>query len=184
MIASRPLVTLEPGEEILFSIRRHLFVFYARVTSLVVLFFIPLFIAVFGISYLEGIFEDISGKMVFAFFFTLWLVVLWVLFFVRWTDYYLDVWIVTGKRVIDIEHKGIFNSQVSTFRLEEIRDVTVEMKGVIAAFLKFGTVYIHTAGEATDFVIRDAARPFELKEALLRAQGKMLDARSNNTSTV
>lgn len=184
MIASRPLVTLEPGEEILFSIRRHLFVFYARVTSLVVLFFIPLFIAVFGISYLEKLFETMSGEAVFAFFFTLWLVVLWILFFVRWTDYYLDVWVVTGKRVIDIEHKGIFNSQVSTFRLEEIRDVTVEMKGVIAAFLKFGTVYIHTAGEATDFVIHDAARPFELKEALLRAQGKMLDTRSNPTSTV
>lgn len=174
MLGTRPLVTLEPGEEIQFTIRRHLFVFYARVVSIIVLFFIPLFISVFGISYLERVFDFMPAIATFCFLFLLWLVILWELFFVRFTDYYLDIWIITSKRVIDIEHKGIFNSQISTFRLEEVRDVTVEIKGVVAAFLKFGTVHIHTAGDGADFVIKDAANPLELKEALLRAQGKTL----------
>ncbi|MEK7606304.1 MAG: PH domain-containing protein [Patescibacteria group bacterium] len=177
----RPLVRLNPGEEILFMIRRHLFVFYARLISLVVLFFIPLFFAVLLIRFFENVYDGLSGGLLFGFFYMLWLIVLWFIFFLRWTDYYLDVWIVTNMRVIDIEHKGIFNSEVSTFRLEEVRDVTVEMKGVVAAFLKFGTVTIHTAGEGVDFIIKDAAHPLELKESLLRAQGALLEKHPSST---
>ncbi len=171
MHGTEPLITLEPGEQILLSVRRHLFVFYARIIFILILLIVPLFAAPFVIPFFGRIAPGMSENAFFWALYSLWLTIVWILFFLRWTDYYLDVWIITNQRVIDIEHRGVFNSEVSTFRLEHIEDVTVEVHGVIATFLKFGTVHIHTAGESPDFVIRDANRPFEIKNALMRAQG-------------
>lgn len=177
MIGNHALVQLEDGEHIVLEIRRHLFVFYARIAFIVVLFFIPLFFAPLLISTASA--AGAPGGIMFTFYFFVWLLALWVIFFMHWTDYYLDVWIVTNRRVIDVEQKGVFHFEVSTFRLEQIQDVTIEVKGVLATFLKFGTIHIHTAGESPDFVIRDAANPIDVKEALIRTHGTAMERLTN-----
>ncbi len=182
MHGTEPLITLEAGEKILLSVRRHLFVFYSRIIFILVLILVPLFAAPFTIPFFERTAPELSGIAFFFALYTLWLTVVWILFFLRWTDYYLDVWVVTNQRVIDIEHHGIFHSEVSTFRLEHIEDVTVEVSGILATLLKFGTVHIHTAGESPDFVIKNAARPFDIKNALMRAQGNVSTLSSSSTS--
>lgn len=170
MIGSHALVNLENGETVLLQVRRHLFVFYMRILFVVLLFFAPLFFTPWIAALLGNVFS-VSGPLLFTAVFLLWTLTLWLVFFLQWTDYYLDVWIITDRRVIDIEQKGVFNFEISTFRLEQIQDVTIEVRGVIATLLKFGTIHVHTAGESPNFIIHDAAHPLEVKEALMRAHG-------------
>lgn len=169
------LASLEPGEEVLMEVRRHMFIFYAQIVILVVFFFIPLIASPFVVSFVDKFTGEGTGPLVFGFFFALWLLGLLMVFIYRWTDYYLDVWVITNKRIFDINQKGFFSRTVSACRIEKLQDVAIEVNGVLATFFKFGTVHIHTAGESHDFTIRDAANPLDVKNTIMKAHGKTID---------
>lgn len=169
------LISLEPGETVLMEVRRHMIVFYARILILVAFFFVPLFISPLIVLGVNKIAQNDIGAIVFGFLFTLWLAVIWMTFFYQWTDYYLDVWVITNKRIFDIDQKGFFNREISACRIEQLQDVSITVDGIMATFFKYGTVHIHTAGESHDFVIRDAADPMDVKNIILQAHGKTID---------
>jgi len=83
-----------------------------------------------------------------------------------WIDYYLDMWILTDKRLIDIEQTGLFQREVSEIPLFRIQDMTVSISGFLATFLKFGTIAVQTAGEK-DFHIRDISKVYEIKDLIM-----------------
>jgi len=169
------LITLEPGENVLMEVRRHMIVFYARILILVAFFFVPLFVSPLIVLGVNKIASNEIGTIIFGFLFTLWLAVIWMTFFYQWTDYYLDVWVITNKRIFDIDQKGFFNREISACRIEQLQDVSITVDGIMATFFKYGTVHIHTAGESHDFVIRDAADPMDVKNIILQAHGKTID---------
>lgn len=174
------LIMLEQGEHIVLEARKHMLVFYARLVFLVGLFFLPLIFSPFIIKMLNALSEPNSGSLIFGFLFALWLLALLIVFVYRWTDYYLDVWIITNKRLFDIEQKGFFTRTISSCRIEKIQDVSIEVAGILATFFKFGTVHIHTAGEKHDFSIRDAANPAHIKNTLMHTMGKTIDSTDSN----
>lgn len=91
---------------------------------------------------------------------------LWTRFFLLWSDHWLDVWIITDRRVIDIEQKGFFSRQVSSFSHDRIQDVTYEVAGLISTWLHIGNVRIQTASVSTDFVMRQVPNPDLVKEEI------------------
>jgi hypothetical protein len=169
------MVDLEENEHVILEVRRHMIVFYLRIMFLLVLFFVPLFLSPLITLMLNKVAGETTGAMIFGFLFALWLLGLWLIFFFQWTDYYLDVWVITNKRVFDIEQKGVFTREISVFRLEHLQDITTEMKGIVATFLKYGDVHIHTAGESHDITIKDAADPMAVKSTITRAQSSLLE---------
>ncbi|MCI0619796.1 PH domain-containing protein [Candidatus Wolfebacteria bacterium] len=179
------LVDLGENEHIVAEVRRHMFVFYTRITGVVFLIFLPLVFTAPIVQFLNGRFLETGlsaqagGGAFFTFLYLLWFLVLFVVFFFQWTDYYLDVWVLTTERIFDVEQRGAFNRQISVFRLEQIQDVTVEVSGVLATFLKYGDIHIHTAGEAKDFIIRDAADPLYIKKVIMEEHGKVIRARTD-----
>lgn len=177
------LVDLEPDEHIVAEIRRHMFVFYSRIIGLVILVFLPLAFTSTVVEFLNTKVLDAGGGILFAFLYLLWFLVMWIIFFFQWTDYYLDVWVLTNERIFDIEQKGMFNRHISVFRLERVQDVTVKVDGLLATFLKFGNVHIHTAGEGNDFIIRDAADPLHVKKIIMEEHGKVMRTRTNQETT-
>ena len=96
-----------------------------------------------------------------------------------WTDYYLDVWMVTDKRVIDIEQKGFFHRQTSVFRIERIQDVTVETHGIVATLLNFGDIHVQTAGEGQEFIMRGIANPKYVRRVILRQQDRVTNTETD-----
>lgn len=105
--------------------------------------------------------------------YSLWFLLLWVVFFIEWTDYYLDLWVITDRRIIDVEQKGFFHREVTSFKFEQIQDITVETRGLIETFLKFGTLHIQTAGHNREIVIRDAHQPEDARTLILRLSEKL-----------
>jgi hypothetical protein len=66
--------------------------------------------------------------------------------FSTWTHYYLDLWIITDRRIIVVDQIHFFNRNVSMFRLERLQDIEFKINGVIPTLLNFGTVQAQTAG--------------------------------------
>jgi len=99
---------------------------------------------------------------------TMWGLIIWVIFAVRWTDYYLDVLLVTNKRIMDIEQIGLFSRDTIETRLENIQDIRVEVVGFLASVMDFGNLHLQTAGSTTEFVIKNIHRPHKTKDIISR----------------
>jgi uncharacterized membrane protein YdbT with pleckstrin-like domain len=91
----------------------------------------------------------------------------WLFLFQNFMDYYLDIWIVTTKRVLNIEQTGLFARTVSELRLYRIQDVTSTVNGFIHTILDFGDMEIQTAGEKTRFVFEQIPHPTRVSRSVL-----------------
>lgn len=82
-------------------------------------------------------------------------------------DYWLDMWIVTDQRIINIEQNGLFSRTTSELRLYRVQDVTSEVNGFVRTMLDFGMVYVQTAGEKEYFAFEDVHHPNQIAKKIL-----------------
>jgi len=176
-------INLEQSEKIIYTARRHWFVILGRVLGILLLFIAPVIVYIFITTYGFPMPRLISGSLVFlsAALLSIWTLVLWILLFVIWTNYFLDVLIITNRKVIDIEQRGLFSREVSSFPLERIQDITIDIDGVIPTFLNFGDVHVQTAGAggSREFILRGAMHPASVKERILKEQQNIITKRGN-----
>lgn len=152
-------------EKIVAHIRKHWFVMVIEGIVLTIFALLPplaVLIIKSSITLSIGV-EVFSLGLVFYF---AWLILIWILFFLAWTDHYLDAWVVTDQRVIDIEQKGIFNREVSSLRLDKIQDITVSVNGFLATILSFGDLHVQTAGQQVEITFKNVSRPYEAKDII------------------
>lgn len=97
----------------------------------------------------------------------LYFMVLTVFLFLFWTLYYLDMWIITSNRIIDIEQHGLFSREISEIPMIRVQDVTIEIHGLLETLLKFGTIRVQTAGER-EFFIKGVPKLYEIKNTILK----------------
>lgn len=136
--------------------------------------FCILILPVFGYGeFLAGISSFVWYLLSIAY--TFWLLILWILLFIMWTNYYLDMLILTDKKVIRVEQNALFSREMSSFRLDRLQDITVEVNGIIATVLNFGTVYIETAGEKEEFVMRGVGHPYEVKNKIFLESQRQIE---------
>lgn len=166
------MITLDHDEKVILEVRRHWFVLLAQSLPLVFLMFFPLAIKigleVTGLADIVVLGKNIETLITIAT--AVWIWFIWIAFFIVWTDYYLDILMLTNKRIIDIEQKGLFSREISTFRLDRIQDVTVKVNGVIPTFFNFGDIHIQTAGEVPEISVKSIPDPHKVREIVSRAQ--------------
>jgi len=169
------IVSLQAGEEIRMVVRRHWFSLAIEgALAAFILLLIAFFIVGFDSFILLGSNGVSAAKVVSTgfFFFGFVGLLLWMHFFARWSDHWLDAWVITNKRVIDIEQFGFFRREVSSFELSSIQDVTYTISGIIPTWLHFGDVRMQTASVSQNLVMRQIAFPEEVKEYLITLIGK------------
>lgn len=154
------MIKIDENEKIILEKRRHWFILFSKTFFLIFLAFVPFLL--FTVS-------KFINFYIIIIFSALWFLFLWITFFILWTDYYLDILIVTDKRVIDIEQKGLFFREVSTLGLDKIQDIKIEVRGIINTLIDIGDVYIQTAGEQREFIVRGVHNPSAIKD-IIRAK--------------
>lgn len=162
------LQQLDQGEYIVYEARKHWLILGLELATLAFLAFVPVVVFVAFYNFFHQVFTD-QLILIILFFYTFWLLILWILIFMFWTDYYLDVWIITNKKLIDIEQKGIFSREISTLTLENVQDVTVEIKGFIQTWMNYGDVHVQTGAAEREFIMHGIANPHEMRRVLTMA---------------
>ena len=160
------MIELSKDEHVVCEIRRHWYVLLVESFFLALLFLVP-WVVFFGLDTSGLSFSGGEGPL-FFFVSAAWLFFIWIAFMIIWTNYYLDVWIVTSKRILDIEQHGLFSRDMSEFRLDRIQDVTIEVKGILPTLLRFGDIHVQTAGEAREFIIKSIPRPYRGRDIIIR----------------
>ena len=179
-------LNLDPGETIILEVRRHWFMFIWNVVLIALLALIPIIAVTLFIEFLSPVVTAFIEKYFFVvlFMYSLWALLLWVVLFLQWTNYYLDVWYITEKRIIDVNQKRIFHREVSNLRFDKIQDISIEVRGVIATFLNFGDLKVQTAAEdSTDFMLKNAARPEEVRRGIFSRHNREAE-RLHNQKTI
>jgi len=185
------MIELHPNEEIHLTVRKHWFVLVEKLFPLFFMLFLPLvlfFVIRFivenaGEEVAQGIERSLSGAAI-VFLSLLWMFFIWIWGFVIWTDYYLDVWVITNKRIFDVEQKGFFRREISIFRIDRVQDITTHIAGIVPTFFNFGDIHVQTAGTDRKFVMHGAPAPAHLKQVISALQDRARSAVSHNDGGV
>lgn len=163
-------IQLEPDETILIQVRKHWFILFMQLLGVLIAAVFPFVFG--GILSMTPAFAaipvNINSALVVALY-TCWLIFSWMALFGVWTNYYLDVWTITNKRLVKVDQQGLFNRDTGSFRLERLQDINVSVHGIIPTLLEFGDIQAETASEDRSFVARGIPKPQELKALILKA---------------
>lgn len=166
------MIQLRPQEKILMIIRKHWFLLVGPLFLFLLLLLVPPLARTF-LPYISltpdvglTINQDVVTPLI-NFGTALYVLALLLLLFRFWMDYYLDIWIVTDLRIIDVDQFGLFSRQLSEVPLHRVQDATIDIHGIIETFLNFGTIRVQTAGER-DFSIRGVPDPGNIKDVILK----------------
>ncbi|MEK7069568.1 MAG: PH domain-containing protein [Patescibacteria group bacterium] len=173
------MIKLEEGENLILEGRKHWFIAFTNIVGFFLSAIIPIVVFIMAKKW-EFTKEIIMAggndlaNMVYFFCF-IWALFMWVFLFINLTKYYLDVWYVTNKRLIDVDQRMLFHRDEAVLRLENIQDVATGAKGIIQTLLNFGNIRAQTAGERREFIMRDIANPERIREVIILEQGKVKD---------
>jgi uncharacterized membrane protein YdbT with pleckstrin-like domain len=103
----------------------------------------------------------------------------WLYSFFVWVDYFLDIWIITSARVINVEQKGFFARSTSELDYTHIQDVESEIQGIIQTLFNYGDVYVQTAGSQGKFMFRHVGRPEKIKTLIMHLNRQAISKRAH-----
>lgn len=157
-----------PDEKVEFAVHRDAFIAVRRVIFFVLLLALPV-ILFFMINIL---FPSLVEKVwVWPLLLTLgsaYVLFVWLLFFFSLLDYFLDVWIITGHRIIDIRQNGFFSRSVSEVRLDKVQDVSSQVNGFFPTVLKYGNIIVQTASENNNLYFEEVSHPEHIRDLLVK----------------
>ncbi|MCA9362023.1 PH domain-containing protein [Candidatus Kaiserbacteria bacterium] len=173
-------IQLEPTEKILKVVRKHWFVIITELFGTFIMLLFPFFIlflvALFPPELLHSEVLTIGDyTTLLTFGIAAWSVLTLMAGFATWTHYYLDLWIITDRRIIVVDQIHFFNRNVSIFRLERLQDIEFYIRGVIPTLLNFGTLQAQTAGaHESNFQTKGLPDPRGLQATIQKAMDERL----------
>lgn len=178
------MIHFNENEYILSVSRKHWWILFSKLIVVVFLLFVPIIIFIFWnilSAKTEILSEDILAKISsFIYLLTsLYYLFIWLYFCIVFVDYYLDIWVVTNMRIVDIEQRGLFNREVSECYISKIEDVAVETKGLMATFLNYGDLHVQTASEKREFIFKEVNNPNKIKNIILQEYNKQHSTANN-----
>lgn len=162
-----PIIKTKSYEKVVFVLRRHSITFIPYIAMFVVLLVIPIGVyAMFAIA-----FENLMQNPIFvpaailaasAYFLSILL-----FFYSSFVEFYLDTWIITNDRLVDVRQISLFARTISEVDLYQIQDVTTEVKGFFPSIFNYGNIYLQTAGPVPKFILYNVPNPDQLRQAII-----------------
>jgi hypothetical protein len=168
------MIKLAHDEKVLYIVRKHWFFTFLRAVSTFFFAVAPLLVFIIGASFI-GLELNAEISRLLWILYLVWLIICWVGLFLFWTDYVLDIWIITNKRIIDIEQKGLFSRESSSMRLENIQDITSEVSGIIGTYFGYGTITMQTSATEREFLMPFAAEANKAKAIIMNLHDQVVE---------
>ena len=169
-------IQLEPGESITRSVRKHWFVIVMELVPFALLAWLPTLVIPFihfivstmpnagSVAPLDLAAASGIARLVYG----LWLLMLWSAAFNTLTRYYLNQWVITNTRIIEIHQYGYFSREVSSLLLVKVQDVNSDIEGLFGTLLGYGQLEVQSAGTEEHFIMDDIADPQGLRDLIMR----------------
>lgn len=162
---------LEPGEHVVKECRKHWFLFLSGVLPYAILMVLP-----FALPKLLLLAPPLQSYTSFFDYHMplarvglgVWLLIIWTGAWGSFTRYFLNVWVLTNKRLVDVEQRKYFHREVSSLSLAHVQDVTTNVTGVLSSMLGLGNIEVQTAGASDEFRMQGIPRPEQMRDLILK----------------
>lgn len=172
MINLSKLAHAAPDEQTMFFLRPHWFVLLPLILAFAVILILPA-AAWFGVRIASPFFFDVPGYApLYVLGASIFFLFAWLFLFQNFIDFFLDIWVITTHRIIDITQTGMFGRTTAELTLDRVQDVTSEVNGFIHTVFDYGTIYIQTAGERERFTFENIPRPTHIAKQILDLAAK------------
>ena len=155
------------GEKAILILRRHWLILVKSILLFILAAGIPYIFYKIDNNLWPDMFDGNNVKGISILFISAYYLGIWLFFFAHFIDYYLDVWIVTNKRIINTEQRGLFSRVISEHKLDKIQDITSEIHGIIPTFFNYGDVHIQTAGASQKAAFKQVKKPHKIRKIIL-----------------
>tara|TARA_Y100001970_G_scaffold266437_1_gene355129 strand:- start:53 stop:607 length:555 start_codon:yes stop_codon:yes gene_type:complete len=166
------LIKQKKDEKILHVLHRHWFTFLPTFTTVLFLFAVPFGLYILISNLFPTILENQAAYAFLVLAGSTYFLGLLLLLFTKFNEFYLDVWIITDKRIVDVEQWTLFSRTISELDLFRIQDVTVDTIGFFPTVLKYGTVSIKTASDNIGIVFYDVGNANPIRQMLIELSEK------------
>jgi hypothetical protein len=95
-----------------------------------------------------------------------WYLLTFAIIFENFLSWYFDVFIITDKRVIDIDFNNLLDKKFSEAKLSMIQDVTSRVSGLGQTMFNYGTIHIQTAAEVSYITFEKVPHPEKIIKIL------------------
>lgn len=161
------LIKQKGYEKIIYLLRRHPLVLLRGILVFIILAALPAAGYLFFNDSLPLYLSEPVLRVIIVLGTSIYLMSIWLFLFSAFLDYYLDLWIVTNDRIMNIEQHGLFGRTISELDLSKIQDVTSDISGIIPTLFNYGNVQVQTAGEERHFVFEQVHNPHEVRKGIL-----------------
>jgi len=145
-------------EEVVLLLRRHWFTNLSWIALVSIMTVVPLF--VFKLNLLSQSEAIRAIPLRFQLVGTLvWYILTLGFAFESFVMWYFNVFLVTDRRIVDIDFWGLLHKSVSETPLHNVQDVTHEVGGFWRVIFNFGNLYIQTASEVPRIDFKDIPKP-------------------------
>jgi hypothetical protein len=148
----------QDGETLYFLLRRHPITNLPWIIFSLLFLFIPVFVIMLIERYVADPFAILPANMQLVF------VILWyclVMFFAfeNFIIWYFNAYIITDRRIIDIDFKGLWSKRISEAAITSVEDVTFATHRFWQVLFDYGDILMQTAAERTEFEFLAIPRP-------------------------
>lgn len=168
------------NERVLLVVHHHWWNLLKEVIGVALLFVAPLIVIPVASTFFVGVNAAEAGAA-FGFAGALWALFCWHQLFVRWTDFYFDIWVITNWRIIDMNLERLFHINIgSMLDLDHIQEITSTTNGIIENLLGIGTIFIQTAAtKHSEFEFTEVASPQHIERVIRQAQIELHSTKSH-----
>ncbi|HDQ88580.1 MAG TPA: PH domain-containing protein [candidate division WWE3 bacterium] len=80
--------------------------------------------------------------------------------------WYFNVYIVSSKKIVDIDFHGLLYKNISEAPIKNVEDVTSNVSGLMGTIFNYGYVYIQTSAEKREFEFEDVDNPAKVRDLI------------------
>ena len=162
---------LEPGEHVVRQTRKHWILFIAELLPYAILVVIPfalpkLLLLAQPLAEYSTLFTYTSptARAILG----VWLLVTWTSAWGTFTRYFLNVWVLTNQRIVNVKQHGFFRREVSSLLISRVQDVTTSVIGVLSSILNIGDIKVQSAGTEIEFIMHGIPLPEHMRDSILQ----------------
>ena len=162
---------LEPGEHVVLQVRKHWFLFLGELLPFAIIAIIPFALPKIlpfapPLAQYATLFDYSTPTMRAGL--GVWLLITWTSAWGAFTRYFLNAWILTNNRIVNIKQRRFFSREVSSLFLSRIQDVTTNVSGILQSLLGIGDIKAQTAAEDVEFIMHGIPRPEQMRDLILK----------------
>lgn len=111
--------------------------------------------------------DNMSISRSFAFTLSLfWYLATFGFFLQNFLNWFFNVYIITTKKIVDVDFHGILYKNISEAPLKNIEDVTSNISGALEVIFNYGSVYIQTSAEKREFEFENIPNPAKVRDII------------------